>query len=229
MTAHGLLLAFSEVGDKVPEADYFNLCDDKNIFCRNPIPGFLSSARFKQSFNLKPTWGAVYDLTSVDNLPSDALAAAAKERTADEADVMSRVELVDQRLYTLKTEKSSDTYAGYKANNFFLVNSMDIDPALEDELLKWYTEDRIPMLAQVRGWLRSRLFALTAADVSGSLGQQSPAYKKPTKFIALHEFDDVVPFKSREYEDAMSTPWSKQIAPNLKNVGEGMFKIAKAF
>ncbi|KAL5533925.1 hypothetical protein ACEPAG_385 [Sanghuangporus baumii] len=233
-TGKGLLLVFSEVGDQLSESEYSDWYDNEHIPLRTALPGFLSATRLIQTDGLKPTWGAIYDLSSVDFLQEDAYTALVKMRSEREASVLSRIGLLDRRIYTLNEEALelvSPEFKGYKEGMIVLVVSMDVEPDFEDELNRWYNEEHSEMLSKVPGWLRSRRYYLVDAAASGTLKQQVQEYKQPAKFMAVHEYKDIGPglFDAEEFKAAISTPWRKKIWENNKNTERRAFKVYKTF
>ncbi|EJD03628.1 uncharacterized protein FOMMEDRAFT_82181 [Fomitiporia mediterranea MF3/22] len=233
MSSKGLLLVFAEVGNQVSEAEFHDWYDHEHIPLRTALPGFHSATRAIQADDQKPTWAALYDLSSVEYLEKDEYANLAKTRSAREADVLSKVGVLQRRIYKLNEEAPkavSPNFTGHKEGMTLIIVSMDVEPEFEEELHRWYNEEHTDMLSKVPGWLRSRRYTLVETGVTGTSKEVSE-YKKPAKFLAVHEYSRISPdlFEAEEFKAAISTPWRKRIWENNKNTERRVFKVYKTF
>ena len=83
-----------------------------------------------------------------------------------------------------------------------LIIQMDVDPEMEEEFNRWYEEEHIPMLMQVPGVLSARRCI--------SQGENP-------KYVTIYEHKNIDVQKSRSYQKALETEWTKRIRPHLKN------------
>ena len=96
-----------------------------------------------------------------------------------------------------------------------LAVSLSVPAASEADLAAWYTEEHIPMLLKVPGWLRIRRYRL----VSGTA---------PT-WLSLHEIKGAEVFEEPAYKAASSTPWRNRIVDAAIAREKRVFSFHKSF
>lgn len=97
-----------------------------------------------------------------------------------------------------------------------LLVSVGMSPSadLEEDFNKWYTEEHIPLLSRVPGWLYSSRYIIVACSTNES-GPLLPDY------VAVHGWASRQSFESNLYKEAVSTPWRMRV------VNEGVTKYER--
>ncbi|PFH45603.1 hypothetical protein AMATHDRAFT_158602 [Amanita thiersii Skay4041] len=95
------------------------------------------------------------------------------------------------------------------------------------EFHSWYEEEHLPLLSRVPGWGSSCRYtlldhhseeppsaAVATVNTSDLLLPETtarPSFSKPPSHLALHTYTSPASFVSKEYHDAVSTPWRNKI------------------
>src|SRR6476646_7328727 len=79
--------------------------------------------------------------------------------------------------------------------------TMDVEPAWEDELNRWYDEEHVPNLLKVPGYRSARRYVAVEGE---------------PKYMAFYEIDAVENQSSPEHERAVKTPWTARVQPHYK-------------
>lgn len=231
MSGKVLLFVLSEVGDKLSESEFNDWYDNEHIPLRTVLSGFHTATRLIQADNRKPTWAAIYDISDIDFLKSDAYTNLARTRSPREADLLGRIGLLDRRIYTLNESGPttiSPEFAGHTNGMALLPISFDVPPDFEAEFDRWYNEEHIALLSKVPGWLRTRRFILADSGVTGILKEVSE-YKTPPKFLAIHEYKSADITNTPEFKLATSTPWRTRVMDHVLRDERRIFKVHKTF
>ena len=156
----------------------------------------------------QPEWMAIYDTPSMDDFDSDAYLAlrGAPVQSQRERDIRPHV-TIDRRAYDFVSERKSADFKKLEDIQNVGVGNVLVSALLSvkegksgSDIDKWYNEEHTDMLSRVPGWLRTRRFVTAAID------------KKDTvDYLALHEFAPQNGVKGKEWEAAISTPWTKKI------------------
>lgn len=207
----GILFVYSEPGSAVSDEEFNDWYDNEHVPLRLPIPGFNSWSRWVAADGERPTYGALYDLSSTAVISEPPYASLASTRSEREAAIIPRLALLDRRTYTLvepvHPPKAGDAYDVRKPGPYASIVEIEVKPDAEDEFNKWYEEEHIPMLAKVPGWVRSRRFVLEFAGATGSEAKEG----QPPKYMAIHEWEVPAAFETTEFKEATSTPWMEKI------------------
>ncbi|KAK0226611.1 hypothetical protein IW262DRAFT_1457850 [Armillaria fumosa] len=86
-------------------------------------------------------------------------------------------------------------------NHYLVINAMTPSVTSETQFNDWYTKEHIPLLSKVPSWLSSRRFVLV--ETTEELG--APRY------LALHEWVDLVAFETKEFLRATNTTWRTEV------------------
>ncbi|KAH9848163.1 hypothetical protein C2E23DRAFT_889400 [Lenzites betulinus] len=208
----GLLFVYSEPGAAVSEDEFNDWYDNEHVPLRLPIPGFQSWARWTAADGARPTFCAIYDLSSPAVITAPPYADLAHTRSARETALIARLALLDRRTYTLREPvyppAAGDAYDPRRPGPYASVVEVDVKPEGEAEFNRWYEEEHIPLLAKVPGWVRSRRFELESAGATGSEAKPGDA---PPKYLAIHEWENPTAFETAEFKAAVSTEWMTKI------------------
>lgn len=223
MDPPALLLVYSEPGPNVTEEEFHDWYDNEHIPLRVKVPAFTSWTRWVAIDDKKPTWAASYDLESYQSTQRQPYTLLAETRSEREKNIFKNVGFVDRRTYEKYTgypdHPPSELFDPTQPAPIVQFVGLDPKPEMEDELNKWYFEEHTPMLAKVPGFIRARRFVLKD---SGRLGVQASEKRDPVgKYLAVYEWTSSDAFKTKEFQDAISTPWgTKMLSESLKREAE---------
>ena len=204
MTSAALLLVFMDPpADDV--ASWNAWYDDEHVPNRLAVPGIRSGRRYSAASDDGPRYLATYDLENLDTLQTPEYKRLA-ERSEREKAQIARTPMVDRRIY--RTVLSADELA--ETPPYQLTVSMEPPTGAEEDYVAWYREEHIPMLLDVPGWRRVRVFE----QVDG----------KGPRFTALHELDSPGVFDEAAYRSATSTPWRDKVVNSVTRRERFLFK-----
>lgn len=84
-----------------------------------------------------------------------------------------------------------------KAGRGLLAVKIDIKPAHEGEMNRWYEEEHLPDRANCPGFLSARRFVVVNGD--------------PIKYFAMYDLENIEVLQSEGYRKIASTPWTERI------------------
>ena len=193
--AAGLFYVYTDPGS-VEEAEFHDWYDHEHGPARLAVPGIRSALRYGALDDLKPPWLALYDLDSpevIDSAEYKALGARPSDR---DKSVGAGLAALDRRVYEqISVDGSLDDPAPV-----ILAVAMSVPAGAEDDLAAWYTDEHIPMLLEVPGWLHIRRFRLVR-------GMDGPA----PEFLSVHELAGPEVLEEPGYRAAISTPWRDRV------------------
>ncbi|KAI0068168.1 hypothetical protein BV25DRAFT_1818545 [Artomyces pyxidatus] len=228
MTApKALLLALTEPGPAVTEAEFHDWCDNEHIPQRVKLPTISSWTRAEQIDGAKPSWAAYYDFDSVEATKTPPYSSLADTRSEREKDILSRIEVMERRIYEEYTGypslAPSALYNPAKSAPFVVIVSNGVNPGADEEFNRWYDEEHIPLLSKAPGWVRSRRFVLKETQV---LGREADKYQQvPPKYMCVHEWASQERNGSEEYKHAMTTPWRMKVTELVTGRERREFKL----
>ena len=194
--AHGLFYVYTDPGT-VPETEFHDWYDHEHGPRRLSVPGFLGGYRYGALDDAKPAWLVLYDLESPDVLDSPEYKALGATASEQDKTVGAGLATLDRRIYT---QLSSDGAAPDEPAPVLLTVALSVPAGAEDDLQAWYTDEHIPMLLEVPGWLHIRRFRLVR-------GMDGPA----PEFLSVHELAGPEVLEEPGYRAAISTPWRDRI------------------
>jgi len=228
-----LLLVFVQPSPSLP-LEEFHSWSEEHVALRTPLEGFRSAIRLEAVDGVKPDWGGIYDIESMEVLDSPEYKNLNINRSEREKNVMAKLTHFDRRIYKRigrcwpshdvdGQESPGGTPAKQPAlPKLFILVSMTPKPDMEAEFHQWYEEEHIEMLSRVPGWVRSRRFGLVERTGTGS--------ERPPKFLAMHEYEDEGCMKSGEWKAATSTPWRNRIMDvGIDAIERRVFKVLRNF
>jgi len=171
---------------------------------------FPNGLRYRATDGEKPTFAAIYDVTDMDYLNKPIYTDLRANRSPREANTIGQVD-VDRRFFDLVAEQKSPLFmpveqlTDVEAAGLVLIN-VEVslrEGADEKEVIRWYTEEHIPMLAKVPGWLRSRVYRTPSTVEPGSTQQR--------RIVTLHEYAKENGLGGPEHEASMATPWRNDV------------------
>ncbi|KAL1748238.1 hypothetical protein HDZ31DRAFT_30081 [Schizophyllum fasciatum] len=207
-----LVLILQEPGPEIDHNRYIDWYNNEHGPRRLTVDGFLTAARWKAVDGKKPTWLTLYDIASEDVADSPAYQAAVAQGSANERDILQKLEFGARRLYRFL---SARTHPGAAADalpgRVVLAVWMDVEPGAEAEFNRWYDEEHLVMLEKVPGWLRGRRYTYVDGKSRGTL----PGGEAQYKYLALHEFSRGGFMETAELKAALSTPWRDEVAKHV--------------
>jgi hypothetical protein len=180
--------------------------DDEHVPNRLATPGILSGGRYSAVWETGPRYMAVYDLASLETLQTPEYKRLGAERSEREKAQLARTPMADRRVFRVV----QGAPASAEPPPFQL--SVAMDPAVDGaaDYLAWYAEEHIPMLLEVPGWRRVRVFE--QVDGNGP------------RFLALHELESPAVFDEKAYKEATSTPWRDRVIAGVTRRERSLFK-----
>jgi len=192
----GLFYVYTEPGT-VDEAEFHDWYDNEHGPARLTVPGFRGVLRYRALDEQKPTWLALYELDGPEVIDSPGYKALAGQASERDKGVMAALGTLERRVFEQISEDGSPV--GRPAPMILAV-SLSVPAESEADLSAWYTEEHIPMLLQVPGWLRIRRYRLVR-------GLDGPG----PDFLSLHELAGPEVLGEPGYRAAISTPWRDRV------------------
>lgn len=223
------LLVLSEPGAGVPEEVFHDWYDNEHVPLRVAIPAFSSWVRLEAIDGQKPRFSAAYDLSSFEDTRVPPYTTLAETRSDREKEIFAKSELFDRRIYELYDKSPfpppSSLYDPEKQAPITVFRGLDVKEGAEEELVKWYFEEHIPLLSKCPGWIRTRWFVLRESQYVGVDAEKQT--KVPTKFLAVHEWADTAFEITPEYKAALSTPWRDRLFKDVVGTERRVFKFTR--
>jgi hypothetical protein len=204
-SAKGLLLV--RIGVDAAHEDELNRWYDEEHFPeRMACPGFLNGRRFT-AVQGQPKYLATYDLTTPDVLRSDAYRKiAARTPWTERLSVHFKPSVRNVYVEIRPPVTSGQRLTG----KGLLLVAIDVDPAHEAELHRWYDEEHIAERMAIPGFLRARRFR---------------ALEGGPKYLALYDLETPEVLESAAYRQATgpaATPLTRRMQklfdPIVRNV-----------
>jgi antibiotic biosynthesis monooxygenase (ABM) superfamily enzyme len=203
---HALLAAM--MNPPADEAAFNAWYDEEHVPLRLAVPGFLSARRYRASTpDTDRKYLALYDLASLDVLQSEAYLRLPREPSDRERAMLASIPLTDRRVGELVLDCPEWT----RDAPYQLLVCMTPASGQEADFVAWYQDEHIPLLLEVPGWRRARLFR----QVEGS----GPA------FMAVHELESPDVFDHPAHEKAVGTPWRERIRQSVQRRERHLFAL----
>lgn len=214
----GILYVTMQPRESLPVAQFHDWYDNEHgpdrlrfHFVRN---GFRYRASDAEAFSeTKPEWMAIYDIADMDELMREPYTRLRKAPVQSQRERDTRKQIkVDRKFFDLVDEKRSAQFRLLEEverdgqENMLVAVSLTLHSGKdkEEELARWYTEEHIPLLSKVPGWLRTRCFV--TANIEG---------KEELEWLALHEYASKNGLDGEEFKAATSTKWNDEIYKNV--------------
>lgn len=202
----GLLLVFMQPGPQVSLEEFHEWYDTEHVPLRiHRFPTFRSAVRYSVSSSsfhppgdgIESSWGAFYTVSSNSTFADPSYTSLRSERSSREAELFTRLAIVDRRIYKLEYDSDSDptidspkkiglgVQKGSDAPIYLVTNSVTMKESAQEEYNRWFDEEHAPMLSKIPGWRRSRRFRLVDNGVNGRESKEGDAERVP-KCLGLH-------------------------------------------
>ncbi|KAI0025313.1 Alpha/Beta hydrolase protein [Xylariomycetidae sp. FL0641] len=215
MANPGMLYVTMQPKPELPIEQFHEWYNNEHGPTRLRLPQiFTNGLRYRATDGEEPTFLAAYDVTDMSHLETETYTSLRANRSPREAKTIAQVD-VTRYFWDLRLTRQSPQFVPVEqltdeeAEGRVLV-AVEITPkegagggggGAETEIQQWYEEEHADMLAQVPGWLRSRLFR------TSRLERDAPA----TKLLALHEYARRHGLGGPEHRASMSTPRREQV------------------
>ncbi|SNX82783.1 uncharacterized protein MEPE_01489 [Melanopsichium pennsylvanicum] len=250
----GLLLVFMEPGCEVTLEEFHEWYDNEHVPLRiERFPTFRSAVRYcvkettlfpndnqgSQENDIvemppKSSWGAFYTVSTNTTFCDPAYTSLRSERSEREAELFTRLAIVDRRIYKLEYDSDEDVnnnneiqmngkkiglavQTAKETPRYLIANSVDMkSPELLQEYNKWFEQEHVVLLSKIPGWRRSRRFTLLDNGVNGTNAKKQDAKSVPST-LCLHEYDNDSPEETPEFKLACSTQWRTKVIGGEQN------------
>ncbi|KAG6855531.1 hypothetical protein H0H87_001514 [Tephrocybe sp. NHM501043] len=211
----GLIFVTSEPGP-VPEDEYNDWYDNEHIPPRLDVLGVLSSARYKAVDSLKPSWLALYDITSPDVAQSSDYKALAPNASQREKQIMANLGSINRRVYeNLVSYIYPHTQLASLPARYVFVVHMRVSIHAEEDFNRWYNEEHMVLLSRVPGWLCGKRYRLLESVSRGVKIEPSEDEKPYTDYLAIHELESHGFIGLPEFNAAIKTPWRERVMKSV--------------
>jgi hypothetical protein len=210
MDSRGLLLAFSDPPAGDDEA--FNAWYDEHAPSRLTVPGVLSARRYRAISDEGPRYMACYDLEAPETLQRAEYRRLRDEPSAGDRAMMPRLSLLERRVLELLA--GTETWTDDPPYQL----TFAYEPAAgttDEDVAAWYREEHIPMLLEIPGWRRIRLYR--------QLEGNGP------RLAALHELESPAVFETEGFRKATTTPWRERIVGAATRHERHLFTFVRSF
>ncbi|KAH6666518.1 3-oxoadipate enol-lactonase [Plectosphaerella plurivora] len=209
MATPGMLYVTMEPKPELPAEQFHEWYNNEHGPTRLRLPQIFSNGlRYRETDGQKPTFLAVYDVTSMDHLETPTYLTLRANRSPHEAETIGQVD-VKRFFYDLVWEKKSSQFVPIEdlsddeAEGIVLVTNETVlkSDDSEAEYRRWYEEEHVGMLAKVPGWLRTRFFKTSTLEKNAK-----------TVLLSYTEYAKDNGLGGAEHKAAMSTKWREEIA-----------------
>ena len=230
-----ILLTITEPGPQVTDEELNSWYDGKHMDDFLPLSFVKSGTRLVQSEDSeldanKPRYAALYDITDVNFPSSDEYKAFISRRTDKDHDLVARVfkhGYFNRRTY-LPLDRGGKEYAVHEefgkskktieGGLMVLVGMTQPDSSVED-FHGFYEKEHLAALQKVPGWLRSRRYVRNSHEEWGAL-KEKLGNPDPPMFLIINEYESTDALRSKEYEEALSTPWKDRVVEGAMKHGK---------
>jgi len=176
------------------------------------LPAFLTGARYVASDGNKPSWIALYDITSTSTFSDPSYTRLRENRSPREAALVKRLDVLDRRTcelvfeteggYLGKGETLEAPITGFAPGNptpwlfthgidIITASGRDVDEAISEV---WYAITVAGV--GVNGLIRSRLFKCTDSLKTGTSISSNPEEQRVPQYFVLHELASKLDFET---------------------------------
>ena len=196
--AKGLLAVWMTPSSEENEADLQAWYSEEHLKERLGVPGFLAARRYV-SLQGEPKYVALYDLTDVDVLQSDAYRAVMQNSTPWTRRVVDNLAQMVRNEYQLV--HASGVARGEAAPYAYLVR-IECDMEHDEEFRDWYGRDHLPAACRVAGVHTAKLYRATVGE---------------PRYLAVYELDDPGIPGSQPWREGTHSDWTERMRPLFKN------------
>ncbi|KAG6809379.1 hypothetical protein H0H92_000480 [Tricholoma furcatifolium] len=218
----------SQKSQRVTQTDWY---DNEHIALRLSVPGILSTARFKAVDSQKPSWLALYDITSPEVSHTPEYKSLASKGSPREKQIMANLATVNRRVYEhLVSYIRPDTdLTTLPAQYVFVVHMRVVSGDAEEEFNRWYNEEHMVLLSKVPGWVCGKRYKLLESVSRGVKLEPEEGERPYTDYLAIHELESQGFMGLPEFNDAIKTPWRERVMKSVISSELRLFERYKVF
>jgi hypothetical protein len=208
MHPQAVLLALSNPppGDE----EGFNAWYDEHAPARLTVPGVSSARRYRAVTDDGPRYMAYYDLEGVETLATPEYRRLREDPPSSDREMLPRLPFMERRV--LKLLLGSDPWTDDPPYQL----AFAYEPVVPtQDVVDWYRQEHIPLLLQIPGWRRVRLFELVEGN--------------GPRIGALHELESPAVFETDGFRQATSTPWRERIVGAASRHERYLFELLRSF
>ena len=150
-------------------------------------------------------WMAIYDIEDMNELTKETYTSLRTPAVKTERETQTMKEIdVERRLFDLVQSDQATALQGLESEEGSYVKIAVLSrvlPGKLEELRSWYDKEHISLLSKVAGWRRSRQFLNSSIDPRDG----------DVEYFVLHEYDSENGLAGKEFQEAISTTWMKEI------------------
>lgn len=195
--AQGLLAVWTDIAPEA-EREFNDWYNTEHIPQLLGVPGFLSGRRY-QAVEGEPRYLALYELTNVEVLKSDAFRQVRESPTEWSKKIIPLFR--NTAIGAYRQLFSCRNYPIQEAE-FVLTVRLNIPAERENEFNQWYNIDHLPALVSVPGVYGARRYQAAEGD---------------PKYLAVYEMNEAGVPKSAAWDKARNTDWTIKMRPSLKD------------
>jgi hypothetical protein len=195
--AQGLLAVWTDIAPEA-EREFNEWYNTEHVPQLLGVPGFLSGRRY-QAVEGEPRYLALYELTNVEVLKSDAFRQVRESPTEWSKKIIPLF-----RNTTIGAYRQLFSCRNYPIQEaeFVLTVRLNIPAERETEFNQWYNIDHLPALVSVPGVYGARRYQAVEGE---------------PKYLAVYEMNDAGVPKSAAWDKARNTEWTKKMRPSLQD------------
>jgi hypothetical protein len=204
----GLLMVLTDppAGNECAYHDWYN----QHAAARLRVPGITSARRYRAVIG-EPAYMADYELDDVAVLNSPEYTDLHANRPSGETEILASLPSPpDRRVYNAEEEFVADDWDPAAATVAVAV-WMTVED--RDDFARWYSEEHVPLLFKVPGWMRTRRYAL----VSGG---------GPTH-LALHDLSRIEAVDDPVGAPARNTAWRDRVIAHRTAYERRVYTLVK--
>lgn len=207
MGKHGILYVTMEHAPTLPRIEFEDWYNNEHGPSRIRLPFITSGRRYRATDGENPPWMALYDVTELDKMATPAYTDLVANQSKREQEVFKHIKL--SKYFYEEELCAGSVDDGYRSPAFMMTLRMYLPKnaseaekkAMSGDVHRWYTDEHIPLLKKIPGWLRSRRFKL------------SPSFhpREDPHWFAIHEYQATHGNGGPAFRYATSTVWRQQI------------------
>ncbi|GJJ08376.1 hypothetical protein Clacol_002590 [Clathrus columnatus] len=198
-TSSGILHVLMDIGPNVSEEEFHQWYNNEHGPSRMAIEGFKCGVRYEALDGLGPKWVATYEIDNLTVLQTEPYLSIRNNSSPEEADILKRISLIDRKIYADVLHRGQFQPV---IGTILVAVRLLIPSANAKELEEWYQKEHVDMLADIPGWLRSRLFKELSSESSKT---------DLVQYMALHEYHSDNGLGGPKHVAASSTDWRMRI------------------
>ncbi|KAH9458632.1 hypothetical protein H4Q26_008207 [Puccinia striiformis f. sp. tritici PST-130] len=193
VTHEAILVVLSEPGEAVELKEFNGWYDQEHVPLRmSRFPEFLTGARYEAIDGQKPSFAAIYEISSLELFEQPRYQDLRTNRSVREAELFTRIGTIDRRTYRLKRSFPPSNEPTY-CPHILTVEVAEPSSQLSSEMESF------------DGWRKTQLVEIVDSSIVGRLQSASNSSSRVAQNLFIFEFT------TQDYEK------SKQLAEMVEN------------